>query len=104
MDYGFTAGMEQNLDEIAEGRKEWRDILSEFYQEFQNAKSDADQKMERNPPIDTELSCDSCNKNRKMQLRTNQSGQFLGCEGYTDEDDQCKSTKVIIICRFVFRK
>lgn len=96
MDYGFTAGMEQNLDEIAEGTKEWQVILSEFYQEFQNAKSDADQKMERNPPIDTELSCDLCDKNRKMQLRTNQSGQFLGCEGYTDEDDQCKNTKSLL--------
>ena len=96
MDYGFTAGMEQNLDEIAEGKKEWQIILSEFYQEFKNAKTDADQKMERNSPINTELSCDSCDKNRKMQLRTNQSGQFLGCQGYSDEDDQCKNTKSLL--------
>ncbi len=96
MDYGFTAGMEQNLDEIAEGKKEWRDILSDFYAEFQNAKVNADESMERNPPIDTEVNCDACESDRRMQLRTNQSGQFLGCEGYTDEENQCKSTKSLL--------
>ena len=92
MDYGFTADMERNLDEIASGNLVWRNLLEKFSEEFEQAKEQAEDLMERNKPIDTQVVCD-CGTNKKMQLRTNQSGQFLGCEAFVLEgEEQCKKT------------
>ena len=92
MDYGFTADMERNLDEIASGNLVWRNLLEKFSEEFEQAKEQAEDLMERNKPIDTQVVCD-CGNNKKMQLRTNQSGQFLGCEAFVLEgEEQCKKT------------
>ena len=92
MDYGFTADMERNLDEIASGNLVWRNLLEKFSEEFEQAKEQAEDLMERNKPIDTQIICD-CGRSKRMQLRTNQSGQFLGCEAFVLEgDEQCKNT------------
>ena len=92
MDYGFTADMERNLDEIASGNLVWRNLLEKFSDEFEQAKEQAEDLMERNKPIDTQIICD-CGRSKRMQLRTNQSGQFLGCEAFILEgDEQCKNT------------
>ena len=93
MDYGFTANMEKSLDDVAEGKESWKKLLEDFYAEFDKAKKVAAEGMERNKPILTEVKCEECNSDRKMHLRTNQNGQFLGCEGYLEEGDkQCKKT------------
>ena len=64
-----------------------------FKEKFDKAKKVAAEGMERNKPILTEVKCEECNSDRKMHLRTNQNGQFLGCEGYLEEGDkQCKKT------------
>jgi DNA topoisomerase-1 len=34
MDYGFTAGMEENLDDVAQGERDWKNVLDEFYGDF----------------------------------------------------------------------
>ena len=81
MDYGFTANMEKSLDDVAEGKESWKKLLEDFYAEFDKAKKVAAEGMERNKPILTEVKCEECNSDRKMHLRTNQNGQFLGCEG-----------------------
>jgi len=92
MDYGFTADMEKNLDKVAEGKEDWKKLLEDFNKVFEEAKNKADESMERNPPIDTNVEC-SCGTGKRMHLRTNHNGQFLGCEGYLLEgDEQCKKT------------
>jgi DNA topoisomerase-1 len=97
MDYGFTAEMEKSLDEVAEGKESWKKLLEDFYTDFNKAKELAADGMERNKPILTEVKCDACNKDRKMHLRTNQNGQFLGCEGYLEEgEEQCKNTNSVL--------
>ena len=106
MDYGFTAEMEKSLDEVAEGKEDWKKLLDNFCKGFNDAKEKASQNMERNVPIDTELECDSCGKGRKMHLKTTlsesgegryESSAFLGCEGFAAEgDEQCKNTKSLI--------
>ena len=96
MDYGFTAEMEKNLDKVAEGKEDWKKLLEDFNKVFEQAKNEADQSMERNPPIDTNVEC-SCGTGKRMHLRTNHNGQFLGCEGYLLEgDEQCKKTSSLI--------
>ena len=97
MDYGFTAEMEKSLDEVAEGKASWKKLLENFYTDFNKSKELATEEMERNKPILTEVKCSVCNKDRKMHLRTNQNGQFLGCEGYMEEgDEQCKNTNSVL--------
>ena len=89
MDYGFTAEMEKNLDKVAEGKEDWKKLLEDFNKVFEDAKSKADESMERNPPINTDVEC-PCGTGKRMHLRTNHNGQFLGCEGYLLEgDEQC---------------
>lgn len=89
MDYDFTARMEETLDQIAKGDVHWRDVLDEFYANFQKrlqaAQGDGDGKqaeggMRANLPTDTDIKCPSCS--RHMQIRTGTTGVFLGCSGY----------------------
>jgi DNA topoisomerase-1 len=37
MDYGFTAGMEENLDDVAQGERDWKNVLDEFYGDFRRS-------------------------------------------------------------------
>ncbi|MBA4722710.1 MAG: type I DNA topoisomerase [Alcanivorax sp.] len=100
MDYNFTARMEETLDEIAEGKRHWRDVLNDFYQDFQ-AKLEAAQGegsgkqakggMRANLPTDTDIACPTCG--RPMQIRTGSTGVFLGCSGYSlPPKERCTAT------------
>ena len=51
--------MEKNLDKVAEGKEDWKKLLEDFNEVFEDAKSKADESMERNPPINTDVEC-SC--------------------------------------------
>lgn len=94
LDYGFTAEMEESLDEVAEGEKEWKELLDEFYADFQKKLETAyDEKkgMRPNDPVDTDIQCPACGRN--MQIRTAGTGVFLGCSGYTlPPKERCKQT------------
>ncbi len=95
MDYTFTAALEDKLDGVAEGEKDWKDVLDNFYGDFkkkvEHAK-DADG-MRPNDPTDVpDVHCDLCE--RPMQLRTGSTGVFLGCTGYNlPPKERCKGTK-----------
>jgi len=94
MDYDFTAKMEDSLDEVAAGDKNWKQLLNEFYAGFtsQLAKAEnADGGMRLNNPTDTDIKCPKCGRN--MQIRTASTGVFLGCSGYAlPAKERCKST------------
>lgn len=57
LDYGFTASMEENLDDVAEGRKDWREVLDVFYDDFRSKLDLAEQPgangMQANEPTPT---------------------------------------------------
>lgn len=93
MDYSFTARMEDNLDEVAEGERNWRELLDAFYHEFRNElqEAESDEGMRPNQPVPTDIDCPSCG--RKMQIRTASTGVFLGCSGYNlPPKERCKTT------------
>ena len=94
MDYGFTAEMERELDRVAEGRVEWREVLDEFYGDFTDklAKARVERGgMRQNEPTDTDVTCPKCG--RPMQIRTASSGVFLGCSGYRlPPKERCTAT------------
>ncbi|KXS37043.1 MAG: DNA topoisomerase I [Halomonadaceae bacterium T82-2] len=93
MDYGFTARMEDNLDEVAEGQRNWKGLLDDFYAHFkqQLERAEAEDGMRPNQPVPTDIDCPKCG--RKMQIRTASTGVFLGCSGYNlPPKERCKTT------------
>lgn len=95
LDYGFTASMEENLDDVATGKLAWRDLLDSFYAEFSGLLEKAEQPepdgMQPNEPTMTDIPCGKCD--RPMQIRTASTGVFLGCSGYAlPPKERCKNT------------
>ena len=98
MDYSFTANMEESLDDVAEGKVEWRRLLDQFYKDFSQtlleAQNDAGG-MRPNEPTETDIPCTTCG--RHMQIRTGTTGVFLGCSGYAlPPKERCKSTMNLV--------
>ncbi len=94
MDYGFTATMEEHLDEIANGTLNWKDLLNRFYRDFSQkveSAKEADEGMRPNTPTETDIACTLCE--RPMMIRTAGTGVFLGCSGYAlPPKERCKQT------------
>ncbi|MCG8612500.1 MAG: type I DNA topoisomerase [Pseudomonadales bacterium] len=94
MDYGFTAQLEERLDDIATGKLEWKAVLNEFYSGFTGklSKAESDEGgMRVNQPVETDITCTDCG--RPMQIRTASTGVFLGCSGYAlPPKERCKNT------------
>ncbi|MDZ5602350.1 type I DNA topoisomerase [Pseudomonas sp. RP23018S] len=94
MDYGFTAGMEEHLDDVAHGERDWKNVLDEFYGDFSKkllTAEAAENGMRANLPTMTNIACKECG--RPMMIRTASTGVFLGCSGYTlPPKERCKAT------------
>ncbi|MDG2392144.1 MAG: DNA topoisomerase, partial [Thalassotalea sp.] len=96
MNYDFTANMEMRLDEIADDKAFWKDVLTEFYTEFTKQLSIADKGMDeggmqQNLPVVTDIECPTCG--REMGIRTASTGVFLGCSGYSlPPKERCTKT------------
>jgi DNA topoisomerase-1 len=88
----FTSQMEQELDEVEEGNKEWVDAVRDFYNPFTRDMQIAEQipgpKEIVEPP--TNIPCDRCG--RMMIIKWGRNGKFLACPGY-NEDPPCKNTQ-----------
>ncbi|MDF3841298.1 type I DNA topoisomerase [Pseudomonas citronellolis] len=94
MDYGFTAGMEEHLDDVAQGERDWKHLLDEFYGDFKKKLEVAEvseKGMRANQPTLTSIPCRECG--RPMMIRTASTGVFLGCSGYSlPPKERCKAT------------
>ena len=93
MDYGFTASMEEKLDDVAGGDANWTDVLDQFYSDFSGKleRAEGENGMRPNDPVDTDISCPTCG--RHMQIRTGSTGVFLGCSGYSlPPKERCTQT------------
>lgn len=88
-DVQFTARMEEELDEIEEGEKDWVETVREFYNPFIKDLGVAERKMEglKGKEEPTEIPCEKCG--RKMVIKWGRHGHFLACPGYPE----CKNTK-----------
>jgi len=99
MDYSFTANMEDLLDQVARGEKNWQQLLDDFYTDFHatllKAQNDDDGGMRPNEPTETDIECPKCS--RLMQVRTGSTGVFLGCSGYIlPPKERCKQTMNLV--------
>ncbi|GGY66612.1 type I DNA topoisomerase [Marinobacter zhanjiangensis] len=94
MDFDFTARMEDELDEIAEGEEDWKKVLNDFYARFRQQLEEAEKPeggMRSNTPTETDIPCPTCGRN--MQIRVASTGVFLGCSGYSlPPKERCKTT------------
>ncbi len=91
VDVEFTANMEEKLDSIEDGNKQWKDIIREFYQPFSKtleAAEDAIGKIEVQDEV-SDIPCEKCG--RMMVYKQGRFGKFLACPGYPE----CKNTKTI---------
>jgi len=92
VDPGFTAQMEEQLDEIAQGKHAWIAALQEFYPPFQDMLDKAWINLEKVSM--TQVSEETCpNCGRPMVIRVGRFGKFLACSGYPD----CKTTMPYIV-------
>jgi len=83
VDYDFTARMEDDLDAVSRGEKEWRPLLQEFWGEF---KLQVDEKETADRP-GTEILEELCPKCQKpLSKRLGRNGYFIGCTGYPECD------------------
>ncbi len=86
VDYGFTAKLEDELDSIARGEKEWVPLLDEFWHPFQHLVKDVQENVKRQDVTQEALdeACPKCGK--PLSIRLGKRGRFVGCIGYPDCD------------------
>ena len=88
----FTASMESRLDEVEEGKEDWKQILRDFYPEFEKTLHIAEEKIEK-VDIKDEISdviCDQCGS--MMVYKMGKYGKFLACPNFP----QCRNTKPLL--------
>lgn len=88
----FTAKVENQFDNIAEGKENWREMIGEFYTPFEKNLEKVEKELEH-VEIEEEVSdvkCDKCG--RMMVYKYGRFGKFLACPGYPE----CKNTKAIV--------
>lgn len=88
----FTAKIEEDFDEIAEGKEPWKEVIREFYGPFEKEVEKVDKELEHVKIEDevTDIPCDKCG--RMMVIKYGRYGKFLACPGYPE----CKNAKPLI--------
>ena len=94
IDVEFTANMESQLDEVEEGSRKWKDVLSDFYRDFSTQMQEAEAALEgtrlKVPDEVTDEICEVCGRN--MVVKIGRFGKFLACPGFPE----CTNTKPIV--------
>jgi len=92
VDVAFTAGVESELDVISQGNKEWRSVVSTFYDDFEKDLIKAEKEVEH-VVLKSKESDEPCEKcGRLLVYRQGKFGDFLACPGFPE----CRFTKAII--------
>jgi DNA topoisomerase-1 len=85
----FTAGMEDELDTLEEGKEKWTKAMKRFYTPFSRDLKKAEKEMRdvKRQEVPTDIDCDKCGA--KMVIKWGRNGEFLACPNYPE----CKNTK-----------
>ena len=86
VDYGFTAQLEDELDAVSRGEKEWIPLMTSFWDPFKSKVDDIDQNVDRKDVTQEALDeeCPKCKK--PLSIRLGRRGRFIGCSGYPECD------------------
>lgn len=91
IDYDFTARMEDDLDLIENGKRDYHEILEEFYTDFAGQLKNADRELEKvqykKPVVETDMICEKCGA--RMVIREGRYGKFAACPNFP----KCRNTK-----------
>ena len=92
VDVKFTGEMEDNLDSVELGEKDWKKVIADFYKGFSEELKVADREVERieKEVVLSDEVCEICGK--PMAIKEGRFGRFLACTGYPE----CKNTKPIV--------
>ena len=91
MDLEFTAKMEEELDDVSTGERDWVPMLGEFYNPFQKALEEAQASMPRRKvEEETDEVCENCGL--PMVIKTGRFGRFLACTGFPE----CKTSRPLL--------
>ena len=94
----YTANMEQDLDEIAEAKKDNIAVLHEFYDEFEPLVEKAFKEMEKKAPISTGEVCPECGGD--LVVRKGKYGEFIACSNYpTCKYIKKEKKEVTVVCK-----
>ena len=93
MDVQFTAKMEEEFDDVAEGKEKWQEVIKDFYGPFILNLEKKYGEVEKQKPIEekTDEVCELCGK--PMIIKYGRFGKFMACSGFPE----CKNTKAIRI-------
>ena len=88
----FTANVENQFDNIAEGKENWRKMIAEFYTPFEQNVEKVEKELEHVEMVEevSDVKCEKCG--RMMVYKYGKFGKFLACPGYPE----CKNTKTIV--------
>lgn len=90
VDAAFTARMEDDLDQVAEGKTDWVKSIDEFWQPFEKQVKEKETVIEKiNTTVELDEKCPECGKN--LLIRTGRFGKFKACSGFPD----CRYTEQI---------
>lgn len=91
VDYGFTAKLEDELDDVSRGEKEWIPLLDEFWDPFKNQVDNITETVKRKDVTQELLDekCPECGK--PLSIRLGKRDRFIGCTGYPD----CSYTRAV---------
>jgi DNA topoisomerase-1 len=87
----YTARMEEELDEIEEGKLDWREAMAEFYGRFEKDLKSAEENMTdiKRMETPTDLTCEKCGK--PLVIKWGKHGRFIACTGYPE----CTNTREV---------
>ncbi len=92
VDTNFTSNMESELDEIADGVRNWVPVLVDFYNPFKGSVEKAEAQMQK-VSIEPELAGEDCEKcGRPMYVKIGRFGRFIACSGFPE----CRNAKPIL--------
>ncbi len=88
----FTAKIEEEFDEVAEGKEKWKTVIREFYGPFEKEVEKVEKELEHVELVDevSDVPCEKCG--RMMVYKYGRYGKFLACPGYPE----CKNAKPIV--------
>jgi DNA topoisomerase-1 len=93
-DFQYTARLEEELDEIEEGKQKWTDALAEFYEKFEKDLRYAEKHMEniKRMEVATDQKCERCGS--PLVIKWGKHGSFYACSAYKKDDpNSCTFTK-----------
>lgn len=86
VDYEFTAKLENELDDIANGKEEWVPVLARFWKDFSAQVGEKESVSRKDVTQEVlEEQCPKCNAH-KLTIRLGRRGRFIGCSGYPECD------------------